>query len=321
MTGSGRFVSRNSRRSVVSLLAMLMAGCSAPFVDNPKGRADFATRCADPGVIRCFGFERDELATNGGPIQWSAFAAPAGTFVNGMADGADLTGRIELARDHKASGESSLKFHMPSTSYAGFASQFYANFADDLSVQFGEGETFYVQWRQRFSRAFLDNRYRPHNTWKQVIVGEGDRPGTRTRTCTQLELVVYRESPGTPAMYHSCRGKDGRSEGIRPDWPVEYVADQWMTFHLSVKIGTWYQNDRSYRKDSMIELWVAREGEPARKVISRQYDLASNDPQARYGKIWLLPYLTGKDHTQKHADAYTWYDELIISRTPIADPL
>ena len=61
--------------------------------------------------------------------------------------------------------------------------------------------------------------------------------------------------------------------------------------------------------------------EAPRKVISQQYDLANNNPDARYGKIWLLPFLTGKDYTQQHADAYTWYDELIISRAPIADPL
>ena len=320
MTGSGPARGR-LRVPALVWLAVLVAGCSAPLVDNPQGRADFATRCAAPGVIRCFGFEAGELAANGGPIHWSEYAAPVGTFVNGKADGSNLDGRVELARDQRASGQSSLKFHLPSGSYASFAGQFYANFTDDLSVQFGAGETFYVQWRQRFSPAFLDNRYRPHNTWKQVIVGEGDRPGARVGSCTQLELVVYRESPGTPAMYHSCRGKDGQSEGIRQDGAVAYVADQWMTFQLRVSIGTWYRNDRRYRRDSHIELWVAREGEPSRRVISRPYDLANNDPGAKYGKIWLLPYLTGKDHTQKHADAFTWYDELIISRAPIADPL
>ena len=40
----------------------------------------------------------------------------------------------------------------------------------------------------------------------------------------------------------------------------------------------------------------------------------------RYGKIWLLPYNTGKDPAQVHPTAYTWYDELIISRNKIADP-
>jgi hypothetical protein len=94
-----------------------------------------------------------------------------------------------------------------------------------------------------------------------------------------------------------------------------------MTFQLIVKIGTWYKNDRKYHNDSLIELWVAREGEPSRQIISHKYDLANNNPLAKYGKVWLLPFLTGKDASQVHADAHTWYDELIISRAPIADPI
>jgi hypothetical protein len=46
------------------------------------------------------------------------------------------------------------------------------------------------------------------------------------------------------------------------------------------------------------------------------YDQAA----AKYGKIWLLPYNTGKDPRQAHPTAYTWYDELIISKRRIPDP-
>jgi len=305
---------------VLSVLVAYSTGCAAPVVKNPQGQADFASRCADPNVIRCIGFETEDLATHGGSITWSAYAAPAGTFVNGMVDGSDLSGRVELAVDQKASGNSSLKFFMPSQTGAGFAGQFYANFSDDYSIQFGEGEEFYIQWRQRFSKEFLKNRYLPHRNWKQMIVGEGDRPGNPAGSCTQLELVVNQDSLGYPAMYHSCRGKDGHSEGIYQGWSVAYKPDQWMTFQLIVKIGTWYKNDRKYHNDSLVELWVASEGESSRRVIRHKYDLANNNPLAKYGKVWLLPYLTGKDPSQVHPDAVTWYDDLIISRALIADP-
>jgi hypothetical protein len=43
-------------------------------------------------------------------------------------------------------------------------------------------------------------------------------------------------------------------------------------------------------------------------------------PNAKYGKIWLLPYNTHKDPNEAHQDASTWYDELIVSRTRPADP-
>ena len=153
-----------------------------------------------------------------------------------------------------------------------------------------------------------------------MIVGEGNRADYVARSCTQLEIVVNHSEFGDPAMYHSCRGKDGQSQGIPQAWSVAYQAEEWMTFQLAIRVGTWYKNDGRYRNDSFIELWVAREGEPSRRVVSQRYDLANNNPAARYGKVWLLPYLTGKDASQVHPNAFTWYDELIISTAPIADP-
>jgi hypothetical protein len=94
-----------------------------------------------------------------------------------------------------------------------------------------------------------------------------------------------------------------------------------MTFQIHVKIGTWYKGDRRYRSDSTVELWVAAEGKASRSVFRRTgYDLANDNPSARYGKVWLLPYNTGKSSAQSHPVAYTWYDDLIISRLRIAEP-
>lgn len=279
-----------------ALFSSLLTSCAAPLVDTLRDPAAFSVRCSDSQIIRCFGFEKEELSANGGPIVWSSFDAPVGTFLNGSDIGADLSGRVELATDQKASGESSLKFHMPSQTGSGFAGQFYANFSDDYSIQFGEGDEFYVQWRQRFSKAFVENNYRPDTNWKQAIVGEGDRADSRAWSCTQIELVVNRDDFGYPAMYHSCGGKDGKYDPIDQNWPIRYEPDQWMTFQIRIKIGTWYLNDSIYRNDSMIELWVALEGERSRIAVRQRYDLANNNENARYGKIWLLPFLTGKIH-------------------------
>ena len=107
---------------------------------------------------------------------------------------------------------------------------------------------------------------------------------------------------------------------------------------MRVKVGTWYQNDRNYCTSasriadaqargiadacSTIELWVAREGQPSELVIQMtNYDLANRgDSAAKYGAVWLLPYQTGKRSAQDHPTAYTWYDDLIISRARIPDP-
>ena len=71
----------------------------------------------------------------------------------------------------------------------------------------------------------------------------------------------------------------------------------------------------------IVELWVAGEREKSRRaVVAKGYDLANTKPGAKYGKLWLLPYHTGKDSSQDHPIGYTWYDEVIISRAPIPDP-
>ena len=75
--------------------------------------------------------------------------------------------------------------------------------------------------------------------------------------------------------------------------------------------------------NSFITLWVARENQPSELVINYgpwNLTAGSTADDQKFGKIWLLPYHTGKSSAQSHATGYTWYDELIISRTQIADP-
>ena len=293
-----------------TVLALLAVGCVAPQDDGGLARADFAARCAAPGVVQCFDFDSQaEIA----PHIACGAACPAW-------DGAVA-----------ASGSGSLRMTIPSQSPADTSGHFRLNFTPGTRhggvdaaypIQFGEGEEFFLQWRQRFSPSFLETFYDKGGGWKQAIVGEGDRPGVAVYSCTQLEIVVQNSfQRGYAQLYHSCGGKDGRYAGIFQDGTLDYAADEWMTFQLHVRIGTWYRNDRNYKDDSLVELWAARDGETSRRVVSSAYDLANENPAAKYGKIWLLPYHTHKDPTQIHPTAYTWYDELIISRQRIADPL
>jgi hypothetical protein len=84
-------------------------------------------------------------------------------------------------------------------------------------VRFGEGQEFYVQWRQRFSRAFLETRF-PGGGWKQAIIGEGDRPGYAPDdkvvwSCTQLEVVVSRRQ-------HPSRIRSAADPILKHDRPI-----------------------------------------------------------------------------------------------------
>ena len=285
-------------------LIILSAGCASSAADVDAGRLTFEQRCAQPAVVKCFGFDAAERTER-------FIVPPYGMTVK----------RARVVTDIKASGAGSLRFEIPSNTGSDTSGSFWQNFSDDLSIQFGEGEEFYVQWRQRFSREFLDTFYESGGGWKQAIIGEGDRPGKTAYTCTELEIVVQNTyQRGAAQMYHSCGGKDGHYEPLDGAL-VAYKADQWMTFQVFVKIGSWYRNDRRYHQDSTIRLWVAEAGQPSRLVVDQtRYDIVNTQPGARYGKIWLLPYHTGKSAAQPHAVAYTWYDDLIISRARIPDP-
>jgi hypothetical protein len=306
----------------------------------PPGAADFQTRCSAAGVVRCFGFDSvSEIA----PYIYSGATTPT----------VDTT--------VKASGGGAMKMTIPSNSPADTSGGFGMNFSpgslnssntDPYPVQFGAGEEFYVQWRQRFSPEFLTTVYTGGGGWKQAIIGEGDRTGTPLYSCTQLEVPVQNTSQrGIPQMYHSCGVKDGHYDpldvvvgstinlqyaaGLDCRYPgpynepgcVRYKPNQWMTFQVRIKVGTWYSNNGVYRKDSTIQMWVAEEGQASKLVMDRDpakgtgYDLVNLTPSvSKYGKVWLLPYHTGKDPSQVHPTAYTWYDELVISRQRIADP-
>jgi hypothetical protein len=303
---------------------------------------DFATRCSAPAVVKCVGFDspNDISGTYGDPF--------------GILDGAATPA---LDTTVKASGNSSLKFTIPSNSPANTSGSYFTNFSDDLSVQFGEFSDFYIQWRQRFSPEFLNTFYQNGGGWKQAIIGTGDQGATLYGSCSDLETVVQNTSQyGFAQMYNSCSGSashgafdpfsesfgsgDFNLQNARPSpyclWsqtrtnpPTSfppsgncfgYFPNEWMTFQVNIKTGPLVNGEFTV---SFVKLWIARDGQPSELVLDwGPYNLnagPSNENQ-KFGKVWLLPYHTRKDPSQSHPTGYTWYDELVISRSKIADP-
>lgn len=284
--------------------------------------ADFATRCAAAGVVRCYGFE------------------DAADLANRTLPRSDGIKRSSLDTSQKASGNSSLRFEIPGLTGADTSGSFAMNFADDFSARFGAGQDLYVQWRQRFSPEML-RAFRGGNGWKQIIVGAGDYPGKTNWSCTEQETVVQQDKRigvGFPAMYHSCgtwellEFWDGTQVRMQHQGPpycyyptdphggcMQYKANQWMTFQMHIRVNTWNQ------KNSVFEMWVSYQGTAPVKIFDSANTggftyYRTEDPNAFFGKVWLLPYNTNKDPTENHPTAYTWYDDLIISRNKIAEP-
>ena len=176
-------------------------------------------------------------------------------------------------------------------------------------------------------------------------------------SCTALETVVQNTfQRGFAQMYNSCtgstshgafngfeelfNGSDFKLQNARPSpfclysqgntnpktfFPpagncIGYFPNEWMTFQVRIKTGP-RVNDEWV--GSFVTLWIAREGQPSQLAINwGPYNLSAGSAaeNLKFGKIWLLPYNTGKSPAQTHPTAFTWYDELIISRTQIADP-
>jgi hypothetical protein len=260
----------------------------------------------------------------------------------------------------KASGNSSLKFTIPSNIGSNMGS-YWTNFSDDLSVQFGANADFYIQWRQRFSPEMLSTYYQGGGGWKQAIIGSGDKTGCSssnqtncTSSCTTLETVTQNTNQrGFPQMYNSCTGStshgpyrgfeepfgasDFKLENAMPSpyclysqsWSLGtpasgtgncfvYRPNEWMTFQVHIHTGNFVTDEW---QNSHVDMWVAREGQPAVQVFNYGPTALSAGTQGeRFGKIWLLPYHTGKSSSQVTPTAYTWYDELIISTQWIPMP-
>jgi hypothetical protein len=315
---------------------------------------DFATRCVQPGVIKCVGFDdvSDFNIGSGGTAgaygQNSGIFPPSGT--------SDYT-RATRDTTVKASGNSSLKFTIPANSSADSSGSYFTNFSSDLATQIGENSDLYVQWRQRFSPEFVATKFAGGGGWKQIIIGTGDQPGKLYFSCTALEVNVQNTyHRGFAQMYNSCTGStshgpynpfeepfgtyDFKLQNARPSpyclysqgstvpksyFPPDgncfgYFADEWLTFQVHIKTGP-RVNDEFV--GSFVTLSIARDGKASEPVMNwGPYNLTAGAPgdNQRFGKLWLLPYNTGKDPSVTNPTAYTWYDELVISRNPIADP-
>ncbi len=275
-------------------------------VVDPGQGADFDSRCAASGVVKCVGFDTSANFA-------SSVLYPAG----------DGVVRGTMDTNIKASGAGSLRFMIPSRSGANMS----GFWLDSLGADFGQNQTFYVQFRQRFSPEMLSTYYEPGGGWKQVIIHGA-------ASCASLELTTVNQYlRGFPQMYTDCGARNFHVESggqlllQQGDYNCPYSnqsssgcgryrANEWMTFYYHIQIGQWNS------PNSNIRAYMAYEGEPLKQFVdirnySLNYDSSVND---KYQKIQLTPYMTGKNSSQDHPTAYTWYDELIVSTQPIAAP-
>ncbi len=277
----------------------------------PVELADFDKRCHANGVLVCEGFDSPDKFV---VAKWPA----TGLYLSG-----DEKLRGTLDTSVKASGKGSLRFEIPPHSPAN-ASGYWRQ---AMGKNFGTGTTYYVQFRQRFSKEMLKNPF-GDTTWKQALFHNA------SATCSDMEITtVQYYHDGFPFMYTACGARMIATNGGNPPYLLEqgdyncwygqynakscfmYPADQWVTFYYEVTVGHWG------KPDSAVNAWIALDGQQYRQWIKiKDFVLQNEHPGQGYDTVTLLTYMTGKSMTIEHPTAYTWYDELIVSTDPIAPP-
>ena len=274
----------NKFAAVVALLGIF--GAFGVFVTPQSAKADFASRCSATGVVLCTGFDSFN------EVDSFAYGNENGDFL------------ATFNTVNKASGAGSMQFEIPGLTPAN-SSGGWERVVDEFGNGFGPGETFYVQYRQRFSSAMF-NTAMGGSGWKQSEItttfgGYGD----------PVEIGLFNQNiAGATRVYKGATV-------YTPSATVNYVADEWMTFYVRVQIGTWNS------ANSSISVWAARENQPLTQIVNQSSVTLTenpNDPGSGYNKIILGPNNSNKLATTAHTPAFTWYDELIVSTSPIEDP-
>src|SRR5574337_649086 len=116
-------------------------------------------------------------------------------------------------------GLSAVRFDVPGKSLSNAGGEWVINFSDDLKTQFGEGDEFFMQWRQRFNQEYIDAYITmaardSTGAWipngqpsgiKQVIVSAQDTPTRHFDSCVALELVATSYGMHKfPILYQAC---------------------------------------------------------------------------------------------------------------------
>jgi hypothetical protein len=339
-TGTGGSASQSATVTVAS--------ASPP---SGSGSADFQARCAMPGVLKCVGFDSQADITgtygdNHGILPGAATPSLDSTVKASGSSAIKFT--IPSNSGANSSGSYFTNFSDNLSTQFGPNSEFYIQWRQRFSPEFLN--TLY-QGGGGWKHSIIGTGDKPGCSASNAA------SSLCYSSCSALETVTQNTNHrGFPQMYNSCTGSasHGPYEGFEQpfnsyDFKLQnarsapyclysqgqtnpttylppsgncfgYFPNEWMTFQVHIKTGPRVNDEFT---NSFVQLWIAREGRPSELVFDwGPYNLSagSASEDQRYGKIWLLPYNTGKSPSQAHPTAYTWYDELIISTSKIPDP-
>ncbi|MHB8728985.1 MAG: dockerin type I domain-containing protein [Sulfuricaulis sp.] len=308
-------------------LATVIAVASYP-AQATTPEADFAARCAAPGVVLCKGLDTaSDIAAN---IQ------PAG----------DGTIQGSLDTTTKTSGAGSLRF----TLRAGVTdTNIGGAWEVGMNHNFVSGETMYVQFALRIDANYLSNAINHWNSSIKYINLHGPSSTCQGAEWTTIwedqRLVMYTNCgdgintlPGSTTVYTGTSGDillqqansflespsgdgynchyqnqfSGTGDGSGCFW---VPADTWVTVYEIIHLGTFGGNT------STVDAFVSINGGPYKQFHRVTGVEFANTVDNFFSRARLETYMT--ELTTGHGgtvDAHCWYDELIVSTEPIAVP-
>ena len=265
-------------------------------------------------------------------------------------DAAGITTDCTIAADG-----CSLKFTMLPGYFQGEPGWFDYNFNSSLTALYGQGQEFYVQFRERVSSSLLSGAtFTNFEGWKLNILSEGDSPSAQAGNCSDTPTDFVLESDGTtfPWIYENCGGTASTLNFLNAAYaPIQLYTpnapgggnylDQPAAGcpHYSGR-GTpstdptcwnfvadeWFTVQEHLKigtwnqANSVVDVWMAHQGQPS-VLITNAADIAMADqgPSVtdKFGKIVLLPYAT---NATWNVLSNVWYDDLIVSNRRIPDP-
>jgi len=289
---------------------------------------DFEERCHAPGVLKCVGWDSpsDFAPAHGG-----------GGYADGLYPASDGSFQGTMDTSIKTSGAGSLKFTIRPNVTANWTGYWRANFGPvDNLAKFGPHSTLYLQFRVRLDANMLNFRWNKvsNEGWK-VFIAYGPIPGP---SCTgaqfvqentyQTNLATAYTSCGSPALYsnngvppmfieqgdYKCQYNSGGYDG---EPCFRYPADKWITEYWIVEIGDFGVPNTHFLA------YIAEEGKPLKRFIDLPNFVFNKGGESTEAlqTILLQPYMSGADGTKNNPTAHMWFDELIISKQPIAAPL
>jgi len=318
----------------------------------------FAVKCAQAGVINCFGFESASALNYTWPAGTSCDAVFAGQTNNFF--GTDRRGagnaaaviqngqcvypQIDTATSHSGSG--TMKFTIPPNSDANSSGFFTEPFKRNSNGTFpyvgpgsSLGSVLYFQFYQKFDSNFVNTDYQCMGGecagWKQAI-WYGNPPNGASSS--SLEVTMNNGwQRNVPQMY----GQSGTD-----DYGIEDAIN--CTYAKATSqggSGSGFNSRPNYQSPLNptcfhfpVDQWVEFTGRieirgAANAPASRVQLWVNGQPAIDYGaarinwsgpdgnglgQFLLTPYHTNKDPNRATPAGYTWYDDLVISTQPIA---